>query len=372
MLMLAAATLAVSCSSQPSAESIRAEIAKLKASSFDIEKKISDLEKQLTTLEKGRTGSGLIPVQVKVVKPEQFEHYVELSATVEADNDAMVSPEASGQIKRVLVTKGQRVAAGTPLVRLTTEVMDNSIMEVKNQLSLAQDVYDKQKALWDQKVGSELQYLQAKNAKEALERRLATLTSQRNLSTVNAPFSGIVDDIYQKDGELAMPGKPILHLVNPSTVKIKADASEQLVGKIRRGQLVDVTFPSNPELRLQLPVQRVGSVVDFQSRTFPVEVSYTGNNGRVLPNQMATIVLKDYSTSSAFVVPSIIIKNDEKGQFLFVAQATPKGTVAKKVYVQAGVSAQDNTSITGGLKPGDRVIVAGYNQVTTGSPVSIK
>lgn len=361
------------CSSKPTAESIRTQITKLKTKSFEIDKQINDLEKQLATLGTKQT-TGLIPVEVKMVNPENFDHYLELSANVEAENDAMVSPETAGQIKRILVSKGQFVKAGTPLIRLTTEIMDNSIMEVKNQLSLTKDIYEKQKALWDQKVGSEIQYLQAKNNKEALERKLETLRSQRNMSTVTAAFSGVVDDIYQKEGELAMPGKPVLHLVNPSAVKIKADASESFIGTIKKGQMVDVQFPSNPDLKLKLPVTRVGNVVDMQSRTFQVEVTYSGNEGgsKILPNQIATLVLKDFSNPKAFVVPSLIVKNDEKGQFLFIAQNGPKGFIAKKVYVKAGLTYQDYTSIESGLKAGDKVIIAGFNQVTSGSPLSVK
>lgn len=361
------------CSGKPTAESIRKEISELKSQSFEIDKKISDLEKQLATMGSKQAG-GLIPVEVKVVSPQNFDHYLELSATVEAENDAMVSPEASGQIKRILVKKGQYVKAGTPLIRLTTEIMDNSIMEVKNQLSLAKDIYEKQKALWDQKVGSEIQYLTAKNNKEALERKLETLRSQLSMSTVKAAFSGVVDDIYQKEGELAMPGKPVLHLVNTSGIKIKAEASESFIGTIKNGQMVDVQFPSNPDLKLKLPVTRVGNVVDMQSRTFPIEVTYsTNSNGsKILPNQMATLVLKDFSDPKAFVVPSLIVKNDEKGQFLFIAQDSPKGPIAKKVYVKAGMTYQDNTTISGGLKTGDKVIISGFNQVSSGSPLSVK
>jgi RND family efflux transporter, MFP subunit len=370
---IALSIVLASCSSKPTAESIRKEISDLKNKSFEIDKKISELEKQLASMGSKQVGA-FIPVEVKVVSPQNFDHYLELSATVEAENDAMVSPEASGQIKRILVKKGQKVSAGTPLIRLTTEIMDNSIMEVKNQLSLAKDIYEKQKALWDQKVGSEIQYLQAKNNKEALERKLETLRSQLSMSTVKAAFSGVVDDIYQKEGELAMPGKPVLHLVNPSGIKIKAEASESFIGTIKKGQMVDVQFPSNPDLKLKLPVTRVGNVVDMQSRTFPIEVTYSSNNdgSKILPNQMATLVLKDFSDPKAFVVPSLIVKNDEKGQFLFIAQDSPKGPIAKKVYVKAGMTYQDNTTITGGLKAGDKVIIAGFNQVSSGSPLSVK
>lgn len=359
------------CSPKPDAETIRNKITELKGESFKIDKEISELEKQLAELGAKQSG-GLIPVQVKEVNPENFNHFLELSAIVEAESDAMVSPEASGQIKKILVVKGQSVKAGQPLVRLTTEVMDNSIMEVKTQLGLAKDIYEKQKALWAQKIGSEVQYLQAKNNKEALEHKLATLRSQLDLSTINAAFSGVVDDIFQKEGELATPGNPVLHLVNPSSIKIKAEASESFVGKIKKGQMVEVRFPSTPDFKLTLPVLRVGNVVDMQTRTFPVEVRYSGNGSHILPNQMATIVLKDFSSNASFVVPSIIIKNDERGQFLFVAEKTAKGLIAQKVYVKAGISYQDNSTIEKGLKAGDKVIIAGYNQVATGSPVSIK
>lgn len=304
--------------------------------------------------------------------PEQFSRYIEYSAKVEAIEDAKISTEASGIIKDIYVVRGQQVRKGQPIAKVSSETVETSISEIETQIELARDVYEKQKALWAQKIGSEIQYLTAKNNLESLQRRKATAKAQLAMSTLRAPFNGVIDDIMMKEGELVTPGASIAHIVNPSQLRITADVSETYSNTIRKGAKVEVNFPSVPGLSLTLPVNRTGNVVDPQSRTFTVEMLASNPKNAILPNQIANLRLKMEQNNGAFVVPSIIVKQDNKGSFLFTAEQTSKGLIAKKTYVTVGASYQDNSTIASGIKAGDKVIVSGFAQVSNGSPVVIR
>lgn len=373
LLLVAAASLVISCSNGGNdAESIRKQIASLREQSITIDNQINELEKQLETVAGEKTEAGMIPIKVKQLKPEAFDSYIEFSATVEAVKDAKVSAETPGIIRTIYVERGQQVRKGQAIASLSSETIENSISEIETQIELARDVYNKQKALWAQKVGSEIQYLEAKNRLESLERRKATTKAQLAMSTLKAPFDGIVDHILMKEGELASPGITVAHIVNPSRLRITADISETYSNTIRKGEKVEVNFPSTPGLTLTLPVNRTGKVVDMSTRTFKVELLAANPNNTILPNQIANLRLKASHEMTALVVPSIVVKQDAKGSFLFIAEQTTKGFVAKKVYVKVGTNYQDNSTIQSGIKAGDKVIIAGFAQVSNGSPVVIR
>lgn len=371
--LAAAALVVVACSNGGNdAESIRKQIAELRKQSITIDNEILQLEKELEKVGGEKSETGLIPIQVKQVVPEQFSRYIEYSAKVEAIEDAKISTEASGIIKDIYVVRGQQVRKGQPIAKVSSETVETSISEIETQIELARDVYEKQKALWAQKIGSEIQYLTAKNNLESLQRRKATAKAQLAMSTLRAPFNGVIDDIMMKEGELVTPGASIAHIVNPSQLRITADVSETYSNTIRKGAKVEVNFPSVPGLSLTLPVNRTGNVVDPQSRTFTVEMLASNPKNAILPNQIANLRLKMEQNNEAFVVPSIIVKQDNKGSFLFTAEQTSKGLIAKKTYVTVGASYQDNSTIASGIKAGDKVIVSGFAQVSNGSPVVIR
>lgn len=364
--------LLVSCSQEPTRESIEKEINDYKKEISQAEQQIQSLEEQLAEMGESAADGFQIPVFVKEVEAETFNHYIQANGIVEAVNQAFVSPEMSGQIKQILIQEGDRVNKGQLLVSLNTSVTENNIKEVKTNLELATKLYAKQKKLWEENVGSEIDYLQAKNNKESLENRLKSLEAQLNMSKIHAPFSGIVDEIYQKKGEMASPGMQVLRMVNLDDLTIEADISESYLGSVKAGDKVAVSFPAYPDIQLNVPINRTGKMIDQDSRTFHIEVRIDNPENKILPNLIAVVKIRDYSNENSLVVPSIIVKQDIKGNYLYVAENSNGDLVARKVYVETGRSYNDQTVIKKGIKSGDRVIVSGFNQVSDGAKISIR
>ncbi|UCG27895.1 MAG: efflux RND transporter periplasmic adaptor subunit [Bacteroidales bacterium] len=313
-----------------------------------------------------------VPVYVKTVRPESFEHFIQVSGSVEAEQDAMISPEINGQIRTIHVKEGEHVERGHLLVSLNTSITESTIDEVKTGLKLATKLYEKQKGLWDQNIGSEIQYLEAKNAKESTENRLKTLMAQLEMARIRAPFDGIIEEIYSKVGELASPGMMLLRIINLSDLNVKADVSEIYLSSLRTGDPVHLEFPSYPDIKLETPITRIGNVIHPQSRTFRIEMKLKNPDNQLKPNILTRVKVVDFSTDSALLVPSIIIKNDANGSYLYIAQQNSQIFTAQKMYVEKGPTYEDQTMIISGLESGQNVIVAGYDQVNNGIPVEIK
>ena len=373
IIALAALMLFFGCSNHESPEAMRNQLSKLKEQQLQLNHAIRELEKKLSSVEKDSKYNGQTPVQVKTLNYEVFQHYFLANGTVELQDEAFISPETNGQVETILAKKGKRVKRGDVLIRLNTDILENSIAEVKLGLELATKVYEKQSELWEQGIGSELQYLEAKNGKESLEQKLKTLQSQLAMSIIKAPFNGIIDDIMIKEGELASPGKPIIYLMNLDTIKITADVSESLLPKINVGDTVDVLFPTYKDLSYSAPINRIGNAIDSKTRTIKIEVLMPNVKGLIKPNQMASLNIKDFESTKAIVVPSLIVKQDSKGEFLFIESKNEEGmSIAQKVYVESGLSYNDKTMIISGLKAGQNAITAGFNQVGNGSLIEIR
>mgnify|MGYP001227072117 CR=1 FL=1 len=333
----------------------------------------SKQSEQEITSNKKNSGADAVPVKVQEMKYQKFSSYFEVNGIIEAENQAFVSPEINGQIKSILVEEGQRVLKGQLLVKLNTEVTQKSIEELKTRLDLAQIAFNKQKSLWDQKIGSEMQYLQSKNNLESLEKSLETLDAQMEMASIRAPFSGIVDEIFQKEGEIASPGRQVIQLVNLSNIIINADVSESYISKISKGDSVLVSFPSYPDIELKVPVFRTGNIINPSNRTFTVQLKMRNIEEKLKPNLMAVLKIKDFAADSVFVIPSLIVKQDlSKGKFIFKVVENNGVKEASKTYVKTGISSNNRTVIKEGLKEGDEIIVEGYNMVSTGIPVDIR
>lgn len=348
----------------------RAELERLKQEADEVNSRIEILENELAG-SPGENEVKHLPVEIKTIAPESFSSYFEVTGSLESLNDAFISPETNGQVESVPVVRGERVEKGDLLVKLNTDVLDKNIDEVKTNLRLASDLYDKQEELWEKNIGSELQFLEAKNRKESLEARLATLEAQVDMSYVRAPFDGIVDDIFIKTGELASPGMQLLHLVNLEKMRLTARVSESFLGNVHKGETVDMRVSALPGKSRQETISRVGKVIDPSTRTFVIEVQLENPDEMLRPNMLSSLRIRDYQNDSALVVPSIILKQDFKGTFLFLAESSENEIRAKKQYVKTGMTVEDRTMITSGIEPGDRVIVKGYNLVGEGSIVEI-
>lgn len=353
---------------QETTEEITNQISDYKKQIGDLNKKIVTLEQQLLKLnpesEKG------IPVTVSNLKPEQFNHYVDVNGTVEAISTAYISPEINGQVLEVFVKEGDRVSQGQPLIRINSIIVESSIQEIETSLQLANTVYEKQKKLWDKNIGSEIDYLTAKNNKEALESKLKTLQAQVDMALITAPISGIIDEVLVKEGELAMPGMQVIQLVNLSSLYVNADLSEAYLTKVKKGDMVLLEFPSYPEISIEVPVHRTGNIVKSANRTFKVQLKIQNRNDMIKPNVLAKIKINDYTAENALLLPSLIIKQDLKGAYVYVVDK--ENSSAHKVYVETGNSYKDQTMVTSGVKEGDMVIVNGFNRVSDGTLIEIQ
>ena len=341
----------------------RAEIKKLN-------KNIEELKGKLELLEEGSDIKNAVKVNTIVLKPTVFKHYFQATGNAEAINEAYISPQINGKINKIFVEEGDNVKKDQLLARLDTKILENNIKEVETSLELAKITYEKQKELWDKNIGSEIQYLQAKNKYESLKQRLATLRSQYDLSFIKSPIDGYVDNVSQKIGEIAVPGRTLFHIVNLNKIVIKAKVSEVYLPLIRKGDNISVNFPALPDILLKTKITRIGQVINPGDRTFLVETKIKNKNNFIKPNMLATFTINDYTNNNALVIPSFIIREDLNGYYIYLAVNQNGKWVANKQYIKTGKSYKGNTEVIEGLKPGDRVITDGYNNVSGGQIIT--
>lgn len=372
LLFLTLTIITISCGSVDRTEQIKEEIKGKKDQIMTLNGEILSLEKELKDLEKEDPDKYKVLVLANKLEYQPFKHYFEAHGSVESISEAFISPEVNGQIKQIEVREGDRVKKGQLLVVLNTSIAANSIEEIKTSLQLATIVYEKQKRLWEQQIGSEMQYLQTKNNKEALESRLKTLEAQLDMSYIRSPIYGIVDNIFKKEGELAIPGMQLMQIVSLNELYINAEISESYLPKVKKGDMVNLSFPSYPEIDLEVPIMRIGNVINPQNRTFTIQLKISNTEEKLKPNILGIIKINDYSSDAALVVPTIILKQDIKGTYLYVAIDNEDGYIAKKVYVETGISYEDQSIILKGLEPGQLIITKGYNMVSDGSKIKMR
>jgi RND family efflux transporter MFP subunit len=362
-----------SCSSPETEKSIRDQIAKNKKEITSLEQQIAGLEKKLNGIDPdGDNNTRQIPVTITEVTTGTFNHYIEVSGTAEAVREAYISPEIGGQIREIYVQEGDYVERGKVLAKLNTEMTESSIADLQSSLDLAIVVYEKQKRLWDQGIGSEIQYLNAKSTKESLEQKMVTHTAQLEMAILKSPVNGIVDEIYQKRGELASPGQLLMQVVNLDELFINADVSETYLSNVNEGDMVRLEFPVYPDMKIDAPVYRKGNVINPGNRTFTIQLKLKNPDKTLKPNILSIVQINDFSSDSAMVIPSVLIKQDITGSYLYTIVENDGATIAKKVYVTTGQSYEDKTMVLSGLLTGQKIIVDGYNMVSDGSVVQVK
>ncbi|MFD1144148.1 efflux RND transporter periplasmic adaptor subunit [Larkinella insperata] len=367
-----ATALMVSCSSEEKKSDLaskKQELAELKSQQSELSTKIRALETEVAKLDpKQAEQTRIKEVTVTPLAATTFKHFVELQGAIDAKNNVQVSPKSGGAITAVYVKEGDAVKAGTVLAKIDDQILRESLEEIKNQLTLANTVYEKQANLWKQQIGTEIQFLQAKNSKEGLEKRLATLNAQLSQSNVTSPISGIVDRVNVKAGESAMPGVGIVNVVNLSQLKVVAKVADTYAGSVRRGDAVIVRFPDiNKELTTRISF--VSTTVDPLSRTFTIEAPLPSDNS-LKPNMLAQIKINDISKEKAIVINQNLVQSTENGQLVYVAVNENNKKVAKARQVKTGLSYGGQIEITDGLQSGDQIITQGYQELVDGQPIN--
>lgn len=368
LLLAAIVVFLSSCGNQPKPEEvISSELEAYRQQVRDLNKKIEEKTKELEALTSGQDNRMRVPVNLQQVEAVTFNHFFEASGSVIPVNEAFISPEVNGQVSEILVSEGDRVKKGQLLMRLNTDITDKTIQEVETSLALATDVFNRQKRLWDQKIGSEIQFLEAKNNKASLENRLATLRAQLEMSDITAPIDGIIEKVNLKKGELAVPGMQVIQLVNLSKLYVRADISENYLPYLKMGDEVTLTFPSYPGYMKKLNISRIGNVVNINNRTFEIELELENTQEELKPNMVGVIKINDFTAENSMVAPSKVIKEDLNGHYLYIAVQDGNDLIARKRYIQIGRTFSDQTRVVGGLEFGDKIIVDGFNRVSDGS-----
>ena len=282
----------------------------------------------------------------------------------------MVSPQTPGVVTQIFVREGQVVKKGQILAQLDDAVMRSSIEEVKTALNLANIMFEKQQKLWDQKIGTEIQYLTAKNQKESLEKRLETLEEQKEMSKIKAPISGTVDEINPKVGEAVSPGFPAFRVVNGMDLSLKAQLSENYIPYVKRGDLVKISFPAL-EKEIEAKVTTVGQSINPVDRTFDVEVKLP-SDPMLKANMFGELSINDRTIKDAITVPVALLQQSEISKFVFIAEKQTDQWLAKRVNIETGLSYDGKIEVKKGLAAGQNLIVAGYKGLSDGQEILIQ
>ena len=377
-ICLAINFLATSCGKKADAntntlEGKQAQLSELKNQQSKLKSEIETLEKEVTKLDTTqRKEAKSIFVTVAAVMTENFTHSIDLQGKVVAEDEQMITSKGAGTLTRVMVKNGDFVRAGQTVGYLDDAIMQKGISEIQQQLDFARSVYDKQKRLWDQGIGTEIQYLLAKNGVEALEKNIDRMKETNTMNVVRAPISGVIDEVYAKLGGAMAPGVPFAKIVNFSKLKVVADVAETFAGKVQKGNEVLLQFP-DIKRDIKARVGYVGSSISSVNRTLKVEIPLAANEKNILPNMVSIVKLIDYKKDKAVVIPINMVQKGMDEDFVMIAAVGNAGkTMAQKVTIKVGQTYNDKAEVLSGLKAGDQLITVGYQDLNGGDLISIK
>jgi membrane fusion protein (multidrug efflux system) len=337
----------VACAS-PSKED---KLKELKQEKAKLDAEITKLEKETS---KGDSVKEKKTVVISTVQDTVFEHYIDIQGSVDARENVNVSSRVPGVVTAIYVREGQSVSKGATLAQVDDQIMRANMAELRTQLDLANTLFQKQQNLWNQKIGSEVQYLNAKNQKESLERKIATMQDQMGQAKIISPINGTVDAVIIKLGDNAAPGAPAFRVVNNSNLRVVANVAEAYAGKVKTGDEVILNFP-DADKQLRTKISFAARVIDPLSRTIKVEVPLPADPAW-RPNMVAQIKIIDYRAPKVVVIPVNVIQYSMGKHYVIVEN---KG-VAKRREIEMGHTYNDKAEIKSGLQPGDKIVTVGY------------
>lgn len=302
--------------------------------------------------------------------PEPFAHYLTVRGNVESRTNVVVSAEMMGRVVQSYVQEGSKVMKGQRILRLDGSVLENNKAELSTALELAKTVFERQARLWEQNIGTEIQYLEAKNNVESLERRLSTLQSEMDKLEVRAPFTGTIDRLLVKEGEMLSPGAPVVQFTGNSDMYINAEVSERFVGRFAVGDPVEVFIPTLG-LQMASKISAVGSTLNANNRTFTVEVRLDPLPENVKSNMIATVKLQDYFNPEALSIPANLIMQDRIGKYVWKVAIVEGKETATKAYIQTGNMSDQMIEVLEGLGEGDQIVDKGYREMNEGMFIRI-
>ncbi len=347
-----------------------AQLAELKSKQSSLAKEIADLEKEIAASNPDSAFVRMKDIAVTAIAPRNFNYIVQTQGLVESEDNILVSAKSMGIITSVLVREGQSVTKGQVLAQIDNSITLRSIAEVKSGLELANTVFEKQQILWDQKIGTEVQYLQSKNNKEGLEKRLATLNEQLDMAKIKSPINGTIEQVNAKIGENTAPGMPAFRVINTTDLKIVAMISEAYVTSVKTGDKVQVVLPALNNKTIEAKVTFVGRNIDPLSRSFPVEVKLPSQTD-LRPSMTAILRVTFNSVPDALCVPINIVQEINGKKVVYVAEMDGKRLVARRKEIEVGGVYDNLAEVKSGLKAGDKIITVGYQGLNDGEFVKI-
>lgn len=368
--LLIAATLVVSCGQKDNNQTVDQLIVaknnkELQARKATIQADLAKIEAALATLNV-RKEEAL--VSVATLKDTVFNHYLDIQGSVNTKENILIQPEMPGTLVALNVKAGQRVSKGQLLARVDDGGSSQQVASLETQYQLAKTTFERQKNLWSQKIGSEIQYLQAQTQMLSLQRSVAQAKAMLSKTEIRAPFSGTIDEVFVERGQVVSAGpQGLMRIVNLNNMYVSTSIPESYIGKLKVGTQVDV-FLTSLNKNYKGKVRQIGNFINPNNRSFGIEVSIPNPENLLRPNQVAKLKVIDYTVKNAIVVPSNVIQEDGKGnQFVFVAtNSDGKTATAKKAMVTIGKSSDNVTEILSGLSANDIIVIEGVNTISEG------
>ena len=337
----------------------------IKAKRIELQAQLTKLDDAIATLDIKKEEEAL--VSIVTVKDTVFSHYLEIQGNVNTKENLIIYPQFSGILNTVNVVAGQKVSKGQLLGTIDDGGLSQQLAQMENQLALAKTTFERQKRLWDQKIGSEIQYLQAQTSMISQQKAVSQMKAQLGKTKIIAPFSGVIDELITERGQVVGPGQGLMRIVNLNNMFVSTAVPESYIGKLKVGNpvAVDLTLLGKTYTG---KIRQVANNVNPNNRSFGIEVSVPNTDNLLRPNQVAKLKIIDYTNKNAVVVPSNVIQEDANGdQFVFVATAIKNKTgIAKKVIVTVGKTSENNTEILSGLDANMTIVSEGANTVSEG------
>jgi len=336
-----------------------------------LKKEILDLKREIQSLDTNARDNAIAVMAIEI-KKGVFKNPFEVQGIVKSDRNVLVSPEVPAKIVRLHIKEGQKVSKGQVIATLDGSTANAQINELEGSMELAKLNFEKQERLWNKNIGSEMQYLQAKNQYEQLQNAIRTAQTQLGKYSLRSPISGTVDEVMANEGEFvgSMTGGPVARIVNLSDIKIVASASETYLGKLKVGQEVSLFFPSI-QLKTTEKVSAISNVINPNNRTFSFYVKPTKYIKMMKPNLLAMITAHDYEANDAISVPTKLIRVANGQHFIYTIKTNGNKRIVQKSIIQIDKQFPNKTIIKSGLAPGDMVITEGVNSVIVGDEVKI-
>lgn len=333
-----------------------------------------EIELLTAAIEERDTASRYALVTTIELKDTLFQHFTEVQGDVATDENIIIYPETAGVLREVRVQEGQNVRKGQILAIIDDGGLSSELARLETQLALAKTTFERQARLWEQKIGSEIQYLQAKSNYEALQNSVQQMKSQIERSIVRAPFSGVIDQRMAEQGQVVSPGQvELFRIVNLNEMYVEADVPENYLGSISEGTEVKVQIASIGK-EFEGKIDRVSNTINASNRSFKIQVSIPNEGGLIKPNQIATLKLNDYTSEDAIIIPENAVQQNAEGEsIVYVLEQDGQAQgIARKVVVETGLVHDEKIEIKSGLQPGQQLIVRGSRGLRDGQEVNVR